>query len=152
MLWLLSAVIGNQAEMIRDDRISDATIEEKREFCVGTTSRMREGRAEQAGTHPGRTRRAGYQGCAKRSREARCGAKRRSRRASGGWEGGTHVCPWGMVERRVFGTRRGVILRGTRSSQIAMEEAAPKRRRVNKCDWTCTSGTQNLCLCSESTL
>ena len=38
MLWLLSAVIGNQAEMILDDRISDATIEEKREFCVGTTS------------------------------------------------------------------------------------------------------------------
>jgi hypothetical protein len=57
-------------------RISDATImiEEKRELCVGTTSRMREGRAEhwQAGTHPGRTRRAaGYQGCAKHSREAR---------------------------------------------------------------------------------
>ncbi len=38
--------IGNQAKMILDDRKYDATIEEKREFCVGTTSRMREGRRE----------------------------------------------------------------------------------------------------------
>ncbi len=42
-------------------------------------------------------------------------------------EGGTHVCPWGMVERRVFGTRRGVILRGTRSSRVRNEEGCGRR-------------------------
>ena len=109
MLWLLSAVIGNQAEMILDDRISDATIEEKREFCVGTTSRVREGRSEQAGTHPGRTRRAGYQGRAKRVwREA---PQPPRKRRLGGWYPRVPLGDGGAV--RVWHAARGDLARHT---------------------------------------
>jgi hypothetical protein len=71
---------------------------EKRRNCRGRPAGGRRA-CRKAGTHAGRTRRAGYQGS----------AKRRSRREAAAREGGTHVYPWGTVKRCL---QRGAEMHG----------------------------------------